>query len=240
MTPDEEGPKAPPSGADNFTEAPPSGAADHLTMSSDRPDPGQEINPGRRTEPRPAGTVILLRGGADTLEVLLVRRTPSARFMGGAWVFPGGAVDPADGRDDAGHRAAAIRELEEEAGIAIADPQQLVPYSRWITPPESKIRFDTWFYLAPAPAGAEARVDGSEVIEARWYEPAGALAARERGELFLVFPTIKHLQQLSGFASADELLAHAAGREVHPIQPRVVLQGETARIVLPGEPGYED
>ncbi|HEY4830091.1 MAG TPA: hypothetical protein VIH85_25225, partial [Solirubrobacteraceae bacterium] len=110
---------------------------------------------------------------------------------------------------------------------------------RWITPAEVKIRFDTWFYLAPAPAGAHARVDGSEVIEARWYAPAAALDARERGELFLVFPTIKHLQQLAAFATADDLLAHATGREIHPVQPRVLLQGETARIVLPGEPGYE-
>jgi len=184
--------------------------------------------------------VILLRGGADRLEVLLVRRNPSARFMGGAWVFPGGSVDRSDGQGDAAHRAAAIRELEEEAGITIADSRQLVPYSRWITPAEVKIRFDTWFYLAPAPAGAEARVDGSEVVEARWYEPAAALAARDHGELFLVFPTIKHLQQLSAFGSADDLLAHASGREVHPVQPRVLLQGETARIVLPGEPGYAD
>ena len=210
-------------------------------MSVEPPGPpGEALNFGATTEPRPAGTVILLRGGADGLEVLLVRRNPSARFMGGAWVFPGGAVDRNEGRGDNAHRTAAIRELEEEAGITLSDPAQLVPYSRWITPAEVRIRFDTWFYLAPAPAGVQARVDGSEVVEARWYEPAVALAARERGELFLVFPTIKHLQQLSGFASADELLAHASGREVHPVQPRVLLQGETARIVLPGEPGYAD
>jgi 8-oxo-dGTP pyrophosphatase MutT (NUDIX family) len=215
-------------------------ADEECTLSTDRPGPEQEINSGPRTEPRAAGTVILLRGGANELQVLLVRRNPSARFMGGAWVFPGGAVERSEGRGDAGHRAAAIRELEEEAGITLTDPEQLVPYSRWITPAEVKIRFDTWFYLAPAPAGARAEVDGSEVVDARWYAPADALAARERGELFLVFPTIKHLQQLSAFASADELLAHAAGREVHPVQPRVLLQGETSRIVLPGEPGYED
>ncbi|HUA49160.1 MAG TPA: NUDIX hydrolase [Solirubrobacteraceae bacterium] len=210
-------------------------------MSDDRPGPpGEALNPGATTEPRPAGTVILLRGGSEALEVLLVRRNPNARFMGGAWVFPGGAVDRTEGQGDAAHRAAAIRELEEEAGIALADPDQLVPYSRWITPAEVKVRFDTWFYLAPAPAGAQARVDGDEVVDARWYEPAAALAARERGELFLVFPTIKHLQQLSAFATADELIAHATGREIHPVQPRVLLQGETARIVLPGEPGYED
>jgi 8-oxo-dGTP pyrophosphatase MutT (NUDIX family) len=209
-------------------------------MSTDPPGPpGEELNLGQVTEPRPAGTVILLRGGADALEVLLVRRNPAARFMGGAWVFPGGAVDRSEGHGEAALRAAAIRELEEEAGITLADPAELVPFSRWITPAEVKTRFDTWFYLAPAPAGAQARADGSEVVDARWYAPAAALEARERGELFLVFPTIKHLQQLSAFSSATELLAHASGREVHPVQPRVLLQGETARIVLPGEPGYE-
>jgi 8-oxo-dGTP pyrophosphatase MutT (NUDIX family) len=207
-------------------------------VTSDRPGPpGEALNFGPTTKPRLAGTVILLRGGATALEVLLVRRNPGARFMGGAWVFPGGAVDRDEGEDDRALRTAAVRELAEEAAIAV-EPAHLVPFSRWITPAEVKIRFDTWFYLAPAPPSAEARPDGSEVVDARWYTPAAALEARQRGELFLVFPTIKHLEQLSGFASADELLAHARGREIHPVQPRVFLQGETARIVLPGEPGY--
>ena len=209
-------------------------------MTSDRPEPGQALNFGERTEPRPAGTVIVLRGGTSALEVLLVQRNPNARFMGGAWVFPGGAVDRDEGHGEQALRAAAIRELEEEAAISIGDPGALVPFSRWITPAEVKIRFDTWFFLAPLPAGAVARPDGSEVVDARWYTPAGALEARTRGELFLVFPTIKHLEQLSAFESADALLAHADGREVHPVQPRVLTQGETARIVLPGEPGYAD
>jgi 8-oxo-dGTP pyrophosphatase MutT (NUDIX family) len=209
-------------------------------MSSDQRGPGEELNFGERTIPRPAGTVIVLRGGASALEVLLVQRNPNARFMGGAWVFPGGAVDRDEGHGDPALRAAAIRELEEEAGISIADPAELVPFSRWITPAEVKIRFDTWFFLAPLPTGAEARVDGSEVIDARWSSPTAALEARARGELFLVFPTIKHLEQLSVFDSADALLEHARGREVHPIQPRVITQGETARIVLPGEPGYSE
>ena len=209
-------------------------------MSTDRPGPEQPLNFGERTVPRPAGTVILLRGGATALEVLLVRRNPNARFIGGAWVFPGGAVDRHEGQGDRALRAAAVRELEEEAGISLGDPDKLVTFSRWITPAEVKTRYDTWFYLAPLPPGAEPRVDGSEIVDARWYTPAAALEARERGELSMVFPTIKHLEQLSGFPSADALLAHARGREVHPVQPRVVMQGETARILLPGEPGYSD
>jgi 8-oxo-dGTP pyrophosphatase MutT (NUDIX family) len=209
-------------------------------MSADRPRPESELNFGRRTVPRPAGTVIVLRGGATGLEVLLVRRNPNARFMGGAWVFPGGAVDRDEGEGDQALRAAAVRELEEEAGISLGDPEQLVPFSRWITPREVKTRYDTWFYLAALPAGAEAHIDGSEVVDARWYAPAAALEARGRGELFMVFPTIKHLEQLAAFESADALLTHARGREVLPVEPRVLIEGETARIVLPGEPGYSE
>ena len=63
-------------------------------MDVDRPGPGEELNPsGQASTPRVAASVIVLRGAGDGLEVLLVRRTPEARFMGGVWVFPGGAVD---------------------------------------------------------------------------------------------------------------------------------------------------
>jgi 8-oxo-dGTP pyrophosphatase MutT (NUDIX family) len=206
----------------------------------DRPGPGEELNQGATTEPRQAASVILLRGGSEALELLLVQRTPAARFMGGVWVFPGGAVDAGEGAGDASHRAAAVRELEEEAGVGGVDPSALVKFSRWITPAEVKIRFDTHFFLAPAPDGAEPRVDGQECVDLAWVSPEGALAAHRDGEMALVFPTIKHLEQLSAFASAEEVLAHARGREVVPVLPKVVLSGETARVLLPGEPGYEE
>src|SRR5207248_8769640 len=144
-------------------------------MEIERPAPGEELNPGEETVPRPAATVILLRGGDHVLEVLLVRRNPKARFMGGAWVFPGGAVDRAEGEGDAALRAAAIREVSEEAGIEIADVGGLVAFSRWITPAQVKTRFDTWFYLAPVPDDATPSVDGGEIVDARWISPADAL-----------------------------------------------------------------
>lgn len=209
-------------------------------MEIDRPAPGEELNRGQETAPRPAATVILLRGGAESLEVLLVRRNPQARFMGGAWVFPGGAVDRSEGEGQTALRAAAVREVAEEAGIAISEPDSLVLFSRWITPAAVKIRFDTWFYLAPLPAGANPDVDGGEIVDAQWYRPQEALEAHRGGDLFMVFPTIKHLEQLSQFPTADAVILHARDRDVRPVQPRVVLSGETARILLPGEPGYED
>lgn len=208
-------------------------------MENARPGPGEELNTGPETVPRPAATIILLRGGDAGLEVLLAQRTPRARFMGGAWVFPGGSVAPGDGEGEAGLRAAAARELHEEAGIEIGDPAGLVTFSRWITPAAVKTRYDTWFFLARAPDGAQPRVDGAEVVDARWYTPAAALADARAGEILLVFPTIKHLEQLAGFDSAAALLDHARSRAIAPVQPRVIGSGETARIVLPGEPGYD-
>jgi 8-oxo-dGTP pyrophosphatase MutT (NUDIX family) len=220
-------------------------------MEVDGPAPGEELHAGAPTEPRQAASVIVLRGGDAALEVLLLRRNPAARFMGGAWVFPGGAVDVCDVAEgegasrlagetdlDSSHRIAAVREVEEEAGLRLPDPAALVKFSRWITPPQITIRYDTHFFLAPAPPGQQPRADGEEMVDLGWHTPAAALAAHGRGELELVFPTIKHLEQLAAFASASELLEWAAGREVVAVEPHVTITGETARVVLPGEPGY--
>ncbi|HEY2282875.1 MAG TPA: NUDIX hydrolase [Solirubrobacteraceae bacterium] len=204
----------------------------------DRPAPGEDYNPGPATSPRRAATVILLRGGTDALEVLLVRRTPAAKFMGGVWVFPGGAVDAGDGDGEDAVRAAAIRELREEAGIALQDPRELVAFSRWITPAEVKIRFDTHFFLAPLPQGQEPRIDGEECVDLGWFTPQAALDAHAAGNIVLVFPTIAHLERLAPFASVDALLAHARDLTVEPVLPRVIVEGDSARVLMPGDPGY--
>ncbi|HEV3046114.1 MAG TPA: NUDIX hydrolase [Solirubrobacteraceae bacterium] len=222
-----------------------SGEREQPAVAADQlPAPGENYNPGAPTEPRQAASVILLRGDAasspagEALEVLLVRRTPKARFMGGVWVFPGGAVDTQEGDGELAHALAGVRELREEAGVSLEDPGLLVRFSRWITPEQVQIRFDTHFFLAELPAGQEPRVDGEECVDLGWFTPPAALAAHRAGELQLVFPTIKHLEQLREFPTVASLMEHARGREVEPVQPRVVLEGEVARILLPGEPGY--
>jgi 8-oxo-dGTP pyrophosphatase MutT (NUDIX family) len=188
------------------------------------------------TEPRQAASIIVLRDSPAGPEVLLVQRSPEQRFMGGAWVFPGGAVQA----EDAGHAAAAVRELREEAGIELAPDAEVVPWSRWITPEVETIRFDTWFYVTESPEGARARVDGGECVDSRWLRPAVALEAHGRDELMLVFPTIKHLEALAQAGSVADALDKARTRDVVPVQPRVVTRGDAFEIVLPGEPGYDD
>jgi 8-oxo-dGTP pyrophosphatase MutT (NUDIX family) len=200
------------------------------------PHPGEELNPGEVTEARQAASLILLRDSRAGPEVLLVERNPEQRFMGGAWVFPGGAVHP----EDAGHAGAAIRELREEAGIALPADADLVPFSRWITPAQVKVRFDTWFFAARAPEGAVEIPDGGECVDARWLRPGDALAAADRDELMLVFPTIKHLEQLARFESVDAVLEAARGHTVEPVQPRVMVRDGAAEVLLPGDPGYDE
>ncbi len=208
-------------------------------MDLPRPTTGEALNEGPATIPRQAASVILLREAPAGFELLLVRRNPAQRFMGGYWVFPGGAVDADEGVGEAAQRAAAVRELGEEAGVTGIDAGELVRYSRWITPELLRIRFDTHFFLAPAPAGTVARCDGHECVAERWDTPLALLADYERGELALAFPTLCQIEQIASFGSAGELLEHARSHEVRPVLPRVVRTGEIARLVLPGEAGYD-
>jgi 8-oxo-dGTP pyrophosphatase MutT (NUDIX family) len=189
--------------------------------------------------PRLAATVILLRRGGRhndrELEILLVRRGPEQSFMPGVWVFPGGAVDPGESEAEC-----AVRELAEETRIELSPDAELHPWSRWITPEVVPVRFDTHFFVALAPAHSPPRVDGTEVDDAGWFVPRAALDASAAGELELVFPTIKTLETLVEFSTAEDVLAAAAERDVEPILPRVAGTRENHRIVLPWEDGYAD
>ena len=94
---------------------------------------------------------------SDGLEVLLGRRSSKLAFHGGAWVFPGGRIDPDDYGDDpddldAAARRAAVREAKEEAGVDV-DPDALVHLSNWTTPEISPKRFATWFFAGPVAGG---------------------------------------------------------------------------------------
>jgi 8-oxo-dGTP pyrophosphatase MutT (NUDIX family) len=185
--------------------------------------------------------VLLRRGGKHgdrELEVLLLKRSAEAKFMPNVWVFPGGAVDAADGAGEAGYRACALRELTEEAAIELAADEELVLFSRWITPAVISTRFDAWFFLALAPAHTPPQPDGIETTEAAWFEPAAALAAQAEGELVLAFPTISQLQALREFRTSEEALSAHRDRPVEPILPVVLGDRENHRVVMPGDPDY--
>ncbi len=170
--------------------------------------------------------------------MLLLKRSEEAKFMPGVWVFPGGSVDPEDGEGEQGHRACATRELAEEASIELEAGEELVLFSRWITPEVVSTRFDAWFFLALAPAHTPPKADGVETTEATWFRPARALEAQAAGELSLSFPTINQLRWLAEFRTSDEVLAAYRGRDVASVTPKVIGEGDDWRPVLPGDPDY--
>jgi 8-oxo-dGTP pyrophosphatase MutT (NUDIX family) len=206
--------------------------------------PAEAPNLGTPSEPRPAASVVLLRRGDKhrdrELQVLLLKRSAEAKFMPNVWVFPGGAVDPADGDGESGYRACAVRELAEEAAIELPADEELVLFSRWITPAVISTRFDAWFFLALAPAHTPPRPDGVETTEAAWFKPAAALKAQEEGEIVLAFPTLSQLQSLLPHRTSDEALAAHRDRLVEPILPVVLGDRENHRVVMPGDPDYPD
>jgi 8-oxo-dGTP pyrophosphatase MutT (NUDIX family) len=245
----------------------------------------------------------------SALEVLMVRRNLQSDFVGGAFVFPGGAVDPLDGGAEAeticrgrtdveasillgieggglAYWVAALRETFEEAGLLLAErpdgPPLLVGdaeeearfvaeraavnagprrfldlcrdeklqlqvadvhyFAHWITPRGAPRRYDTRFFVAAAPPGQQAAHDAGETIADTWISPRRALEGHRRGVFEIIFPTIRNLQAISRFATSAELLEAAAraSGSVPTIEPRVISDGNGVRIVLPGDPGYDD
>jgi 8-oxo-dGTP pyrophosphatase MutT (NUDIX family) len=248
---------------------------------------------------------MLVRDGDAGLEVFMVRRSLAASFVGGAFVFPGGTVDPADrddvddvvgGRSDTEASAllgvesgglafwmAAVRECFEESGLLLAttvdgrpigfdDPavaarfvdhrealttgrRSIVEvcreeglrlslgsvhyFAHWITPTAAPRRFDTRFFVAPAPVDQEPLHNPGELIDQAWIRPADAIEGHRQGGFDLILPTIRNLEAIGRFATAGELLSAAATNdEVPTITPRLVQDDDGLRILLPGDPGY--
>jgi 8-oxo-dGTP pyrophosphatase MutT (NUDIX family) len=183
--------------------------------------------------PRPAATVVVLRDPGP--EVLMVRRTRGASFMADAWVFPGGRVDATD----ASPAAAAVRELQEEAGIALP-AESLIRFANWITPSAEPKRFDAQFFVAAMQGEQVAKHDAQETVDCQWATPASLLERYQRGELKLPPPTLRNLQELSAHATVEAALAWARAQTVVAILPKLIPIGETLAIVLPWDPEYPE
>jgi 8-oxo-dGTP pyrophosphatase MutT (NUDIX family) len=197
----------------------------------------------------PAATVVLLRDGDDGVETLMLRRDSKLAFAGGAWVFPGGRIDPEDypggevsDDDDAvltAARNAAAREAMEEAGLTV-DPESLVWFAHW-TPGAlgATRRFATWFFVGPAPDG-QVVVDDGEIRDHLWIRPADALSRRESGEIELIPPTWVTLHNLAGASSTADVCADAASREPEIFLTHIVRVDGGIASLWQGDAGYDD
>jgi 8-oxo-dGTP pyrophosphatase MutT (NUDIX family) len=239
--------------------------------------------------------VLLIRDAPD-LQVFMLRRNLRSAFAAGAYVFPGGAVDPADSDDtlDAGReagsaetgiparfRVAAIRESFEEAGVLLArdattgapvdigsltaarqalqrgersfteivsdlgvllDTAALWPIGRFITPVGAPRRFDTWFFVAPAPDGHAYRHDDSETVASLWIRPDAALERSRHGEFELIEPTRCTLALIARYPRVAPLFdaIRAAWVEPSPLEERYRDRGWVLRVGDDPHPQRDD
>lgn len=188
----------------------------------------QTLTAGPPAVPRFAASVVLLRDHQGRLETYALHRHARMAFAPGMVVFPGGRVDPIDGRPvtdqdptDPALLACSVRETEEETGVRLP-PDALHPWAHWITPETEPRRYDTFFYLAALPDGQDAADVSGETSAAEWQTPAGLLAAADAGSIALLPPTRSILIELTAFGSVRSALAAAADRVVEAVLPRAV------------------
>lgn len=173
-----------------------------------------------------------------------------------------------DAGEDAPARIAAIRETIEETGLAPAlagadaseirarlasgesfsallaslrvtlDLAALTPFARWCPNFRETRRFDTLFYLAAAPDGAEASADDTETVRILWASARDILAEIASGKAHAIFPTMRNLERLARFASIEEARADALRHPVRKITPWVEERGGELWVCIPDDAGY--
>ena len=212
--------------------------------------PGAYVFPGGRVDAADADEALIAcwdgltaEGAAARLGLPLDADPPAIAYYGAALreaveetgLLAGGvaAVEPPDGgRSLASVAVARQRErlLEGESTFAAAlgtldvrlDGSGIEYIAHWITPAIEPRRYDTRFFAAKVPAGSRALHDPREMTDSLWLTPRAALNLHRDGRLPMIFPTIRTLEDLAGFVTVDELLAHYRDRTIAPVQPEIV------------------
>ena len=191
---------------------------------------------------KPAGTVALIRDANAGIEVLMLRRNKALAFAAGAWVFPGGSVDPADlaglhGDEKAAAQVAACRETQEECGLDVS-PQDLHAISHWTTPEGEARRFSTWLFVAGVNGHADVTIDEGEIHDAVWLSPAAALERHAAGEMKMLPPTYMTLKAIAPAASVSEVATALQDHEPVVVEPHGALIEGGFTAMYPGDAGF--
>jgi 8-oxo-dGTP pyrophosphatase MutT (NUDIX family) len=141
-------------------------------------------------------------------------------------------------RADLVARRRTLADVLGEAGLVLRS-DLLRAWARWITPPASPRRYDTAFFVALVPPGQEADAHTTEAVEATWWHPDEALERWQLGDLQLMAPTFRTLQEIAAHPDSAAVLAAADEREVHPVVARVRREGDQVVVVRPDDPDFE-
>jgi 8-oxo-dGTP pyrophosphatase MutT (NUDIX family) len=183
-----------------------------------------------RTAPeKRALRIAAIREAYEEAGILLARHADGATFRGDERAGPA--------RDDVAHDRRAFLDLVTELDVLL-DLDALTVFARWVTPAMMHKRFDTWFYVAAAPAEQLATCDGWETVDAEWIAPSEALRLAEAGERTVIFPTRMNLQLLAEADDALDAVVRAAGRTLVTVEPKVTQTPDGPVLVIPHDAGY--
>ena len=215
---------------------------------------GALVFPGGQVDPADADAALAARctGGAAldsearTLRVAAIRETFEeagvllARRRGQAALLDALTLRGIEARHraalNAGERTLAEIAASEDLELAV---DLLVPFAHWITPVFMPKRFDTWFFLAAAPADQVALHDGHESVDSVWITPQNAEAARDAGQRTIIFPTLLNVRKLGRATSVAAAFENARSQPIVTVLPRIEQRGETPTMVLPANAGYD-
>jgi 8-oxo-dGTP pyrophosphatase MutT (NUDIX family) len=173
--------------------------------------------------------IAAIREAYEEAGILLARHEDGAPFRGDERAEKAREEIAADRR----HFLDLITELD-----LYLDLEALSVFARWITPPLTPKRFDTWFYVADAPADQLALCDGWETVDAEWIAPAEAIRLGEAGERTVIFPTRMNLKLLAEASSAEDAITRARARELVTVEPKITERPGGRVLVLPPNAGY--
>ena len=169
---------------------------------------------------------------------VILARPKNKRGEGAACVGPEIADTLAPLRAAVDRREHSFLALIKESGLVLA-LDTLIHFGHWVTPEMMPKRFDTHFYLAPAPDAQIASHDGRETTDAVWLNPAEALAQEKEGKATIIFPTRMNLIKLG--RAEDYRRAHAMFSD-QPVVRVLPTIGKTkegkACLNIPAEAGY--
>jgi 8-oxo-dGTP pyrophosphatase MutT (NUDIX family) len=197
---------------------------------------GAIVFPGGRVDAADRALAEMLGHPGEAAKITAIRETIEETAvipaLGGVDPVLGGELQRAllDGED--------FGELLDKHGLT-PDLDALIPFARWMPAFKQPRKFDTLFYLVPAPAGDWAPIpQPDECVAAEWANPSDLLDRIDRGEASAIFPTKRNLERLARHACFDDVLADARAHSMETIIPWVEEIDGVRHVCIPEDRGY--
>lgn len=169
---------------------------------------------------------------------ILLARHQSDRGVEAPLVDAGVSARLAPFRAAVDRREMSFLGLMRENGLVLA-LDSLIHFGHWITPVMMPKRFDTHFYVAPAPKDQIAVHDGRETTDAVWLGAQTALDLETQGQATIIFPTRMNLVKLARARSVADAALRFRSEPIISVLPQVgkTEEGEPC-LLIPEEAGY--